>query len=320
MHNKECTVCKQPAVLYARITRKSQTTNEYLCESCAYKVSRYARIDVLDSSASYFPKGYSFGPESTRTQQPQGTSDPVPEAHAKKEPRNTWKAPFIILLVLFLIAESVNLYLFRTLFRNTGNATLLPQTGISANTQNQSQEIEGTTETSIKELSIGESIITENWEITLSRVEFADRISFDGQAKNFLFYADSQWIEEMTEEEGRAKILEEEGHVFVSLMFTVKYLGKTRTSFNPLIDLDYDSGYIYSFGGCYYYNDQYNFPDNPDYFEFDLVSHLFFEPKGKIFEMRTYLSAPIEIKDNVNAPLKVVFRSVDGTDYAYRIR
>ena len=59
---KECAVCKQPAVVAARITRGEQTANVYLCENCVRRVGKQAKVEVLSSASPSFPKGTVISP------------------------------------------------------------------------------------------------------------------------------------------------------------------------------------------------------------------------------------------------------------------
>ncbi len=54
---KECAVCKQPAVVAARITRGEQIANVYLFENCLKKVGKQAKVVILGSASPTFPKG-----------------------------------------------------------------------------------------------------------------------------------------------------------------------------------------------------------------------------------------------------------------------
>lgn len=54
---KECAVCKQPAVVAARITQGEQTANVFLCENCIRRVGKQAKVEVLGSVSALFPKG-----------------------------------------------------------------------------------------------------------------------------------------------------------------------------------------------------------------------------------------------------------------------
>jgi hypothetical protein len=59
---KECAVCKQTAVVAARITRGEQIANIYLCENCVRRVGKQAKVEVLGSASPTLPKGTVFLP------------------------------------------------------------------------------------------------------------------------------------------------------------------------------------------------------------------------------------------------------------------
>ena len=59
---KECAVCKQPAVVAARITRGSETNNTYLCENCACRIGKILRVEIMGSNTPSLPKGYVLDP------------------------------------------------------------------------------------------------------------------------------------------------------------------------------------------------------------------------------------------------------------------
>ena len=54
---KECAVCKQPAVVAARITRGEQTATAYLCENCAKRVGKLFPVEIVGSAVQSLPKG-----------------------------------------------------------------------------------------------------------------------------------------------------------------------------------------------------------------------------------------------------------------------
>ena len=67
---KECAVCKQPAVLAARITRGEQVANVFLCENCVQRVAKKTRLEIIGSSVARFPKGMILDPaQAAQTQQ-----------------------------------------------------------------------------------------------------------------------------------------------------------------------------------------------------------------------------------------------------------
>ncbi len=59
---KECAVCKQPAVVAARITRGEQTATTYLCENCAHRVGKKFRVEIVGSAIVSLPKGLVIDP------------------------------------------------------------------------------------------------------------------------------------------------------------------------------------------------------------------------------------------------------------------
>ncbi len=59
---KECAVCKQPAVVAARITRGEQTATAYLCENCARRVGKKMPIEIVGSAIQSLPIGTIISP------------------------------------------------------------------------------------------------------------------------------------------------------------------------------------------------------------------------------------------------------------------
>jgi len=59
---KECAVCKQPAVVAARITRGEQTATAYFCENCARRVGQKMPIEIIGSAIQSLPKGTFLSP------------------------------------------------------------------------------------------------------------------------------------------------------------------------------------------------------------------------------------------------------------------
>lgn len=60
--SRECAICKQPAVVAARITRGDQTATAYFCENCARRVGKRFRVEIVGSAIQYLPKGMILTP------------------------------------------------------------------------------------------------------------------------------------------------------------------------------------------------------------------------------------------------------------------
>ena len=83
MMPKECAVCKQPAVVAARITRGEQTANVYLCENCVHRVSKQVKIEIVGSAVSSLPKGTVITPPLTEQTHKQNQ---IPNQQVKQQP------------------------------------------------------------------------------------------------------------------------------------------------------------------------------------------------------------------------------------------
>ena len=59
---KECAVCKQPAVVAAKITQGEETANAYLCENCTRRLGKKLRVEIVASAIAEMPKGYVIDP------------------------------------------------------------------------------------------------------------------------------------------------------------------------------------------------------------------------------------------------------------------
>ena len=74
---KECAVCKQTAVIAARVTRGEQTAVVFLCENCAIRLSQKVRLEVVQSALPSIPPGTVFNNTSSIAQ-----SAPTPNSTA----------------------------------------------------------------------------------------------------------------------------------------------------------------------------------------------------------------------------------------------
>ncbi|MCR5263276.1 MAG: hypothetical protein K6D94_05340, partial [Clostridiales bacterium] len=108
------------------------------------------------------------------------------------------------------------------------------------------------------------------------------------------------------------------GKVFLSIVFNIQYLGKIKTDYRPVIELDYNNGYVFSTNPFYGLLDNHGYYDN--YYLYDLNYKFTFDPLSETVEFRCFYDIPAEVSENTDAPLRLIFRSVDGSDYTYRIR
>ena len=88
---KECAVCKQPAVVAARITRGEQTANVFLCENCARRVGNKAVVEIIGSAAQFLPKGTILTPQSSQPLSNNNTihqNQPIQKTNLPKQPKS----------------------------------------------------------------------------------------------------------------------------------------------------------------------------------------------------------------------------------------
>ena len=82
---KECAVCKQPAVVAARVARGDQIANIYLCERCTHRVGTRFPIEIIESSTQSLPKGTRL-PSSVQIQDQEGTTLSRPTSFQEGSP------------------------------------------------------------------------------------------------------------------------------------------------------------------------------------------------------------------------------------------
>ena len=311
--SKKCVICKQPADITARITRGDQSHIVDLCDNCSLRISNKYRLEVIDSHADLKEIKIAPRPNENNVR----TSTPTANmSNQNIESHNTWRTAFFALLFTFLAIELFTLFWMSNKEKSdhSKNQTVA-NTSQTVSYNSDLKDVDASqTDTStlvLQEYNIGETIFTDNWEITLNRVEFSQCISEDEHSVDYYMPIDIQITDEMRLFGGDStNIVSREDRVLVSVSYTVKYLGKTATTYRPSIDLDFDNGYIYTIGRFAY----------EDTFGYSESKFRGFEPKGQTVEFRGYANVPIEIQNNTEAPLKVVFRSVDDIDYMYRIR
>ena len=83
---KECAICKETAVIAAKISKGTQTANVYLCERCLNKVIQTARIEIYGSAIPRYQKGQVFGPQNQNVPLPfRNISNPLPVQSSQKQ-------------------------------------------------------------------------------------------------------------------------------------------------------------------------------------------------------------------------------------------
>ncbi|MCR5264297.1 MAG: hypothetical protein K6D94_10510 [Clostridiales bacterium] len=206
---------------------------------------------------------------------------------------NGWKTAFFVLLTVFIITECLTLIF-----------TIAP--GIK-NISDIGNNAIGNMIGNLGEYNIGETVNTENWKISVEKVSISSCISTDRYSSDFLLPTyEEQYVRSNTKKA-------DEGKTYVCFVFSIQYIGKEKTVYHPIIDIDYNNGYLFSDTTWYNCTDD-TFPM--------LLDHYLppFEPLSRALEIRGYCEVPLEVSENTDAPLKLIFRSVDGSDYTYRIR
>ncbi|MFV0412381.1 MAG: hypothetical protein ACK5L3_03800 [Oscillospiraceae bacterium] len=148
----------------------------------------------------------------------------------------------------------------------------------------------------IKTVTAGDTIITDNYEITIKAVEMAGEAYAHGDTDMFAMH-----------------LVADEGNTFVDLTVDVKNLQKSDINSGSImrVEVDYNGGYTYS---------------AKDYVEdrtlglssMGQLAGTTIKPLETI-EMRYIAQCPVEVADNTAAPLFLVLK-VDNVKYQYIVR
>ena len=241
-------------------------------------------------------------------------------------------------LFVFLLTVAMSLFFAacnggNDISSNTGNDTTPPVT----NNQQGNTSITNSGENSISQdetspqiemLEVGETIFTENFEFTLTKVVFGTNLNDKNNSKDYLIidgdYPTTYRIVQ-TGEIIPKHYVADEGRAYVVIEYALKYNGKTNNRWEQKISVDYNDGYIFS-----------NYPKTPGLAYSDFLYReskhrdsedeywmgarfLDFEPLAPEQEIRSVFDVPAEVKNSTDAPLKIRV-SLDGTDYIYFIR
>ncbi|MBR4205138.1 MAG: hypothetical protein IKQ92_06650 [Clostridia bacterium] len=195
--------------------------------------------------------------------------------------RNPWKIAFFVLLAVFLLVVIVSYA-----------PTYIGKLG------------------ALTEAKVGDTVKTENWELTLDGIEFSRGASY--------WYSDNDDREVLPTNDDTTAInvsAAGEDRCYLWVKFTLNYIGKTKTLFSTdllQVQADYDDGYMYKLGlsgSSYEYRYHY------------------FEPKGSSIEIVIFGDVPLEIEKNTNIPLRITFSGnksgislFDGETIVFRIR
>ena len=314
----ECAVCKQPAIVYARVTRGEQKANVFLCESCVHRLSRKSTVQLLDSTTPALPVHSFIGPtEGTAdlhqskptTDYAQPAAESSQEESAQKSTTNKWKRAFFGLLAAFVVVESLTLAHFLSphnlgqLFKRDSKATSAIESLLDESKNN------------AKELSIGDSIQTDDWIITVTRADISKYLNGDQESPDYLNTTNKSTYTEYgnygVRLRERDNITCPDDQIIISATISVQFLGKREQSFGCNIEVEYGDGYIVSSR----YNNLYQ-----RFGERFYSDKMPFQPLDPPGEYRWYDSIPVVVQENTDVPLWIVFRSFDGADYYYRIR
>lgn len=171
------------------------------------------------------------------------------------------------------------------------------------------------------EYALGDTVETDRWRFTLTAFTLGTNLCKDTESDDYLI-VDGDYETTFTwgDETYDLAYVAADGRAFAAVGYEMQYLGKeTLESMDQLPDVwvDYDDGYIFAD------------PPYTDGTAFVRVDGTFtpvdeqnlwqLEPLSPQAEYRDCLDIPREVLDNTDAPIRLVV-SLDGTEYAYRVR
>lgn len=140
-------------------------------------------------------------------------------------------------------------------------------------------------------VSIGDKIVTDNWEVTITNVEFSHEVH-SAATGDFLL--------------GFSTLTPNDDEVFIHAVTQAKNLQKETCYDEPFdIKADYNNGYKYT---GYTYIDDPNSGFDTDFYMEPLTTE----------NVHFFVRCPLEVEET-DYPLQVIF-TVDGTDYTYTMR
>ena len=166
---------------------------------------------------------------------------------------------------------------------------------------------------------LGDTIVTDNWEFTLSQVTFGTNLCKDLESKDYMMVdGDYKTTDTWGGETYDLAYVAEKDRAFVAVGYTMKYIGKKKIDvFDKWPDMKvvYNDGYIfedspYSDGSLYVWDGE----------KFEEVINPDIEPLSPETEYRDCFDVPIEVKENTTGSVNIIVDlGRDGT-YSYVVR
>jgi hypothetical protein len=174
------------------------------------------------------------------------------------------------------------------------------------------------------ELILEETIATENFEFTLTRVEFAERVT-NASFKVGEGASNQQFLLPTTVQDDKSPHRAFDGYIYISYSYNLKYVGTAEISFNVQlpVELLYDSSFLFSVNGSS--NGGYSYHGTSTTYSLEngnwsSSTDRTLSPFGSNneFEVRAYVRVPVELVENCDAPLNMTFR-LDKNEFTYPI-
>lgn len=176
--------------------------------------------------------------------------------------------------------------------------------------------LQGETSTQPEMKELGETITTENFEFTLMQAIFGTNLCPDTSSPDYLI-VDGDYSTTVTGVDGkkytRAYVADDD-RAYVSIAYTLNYIGKTSLTWTPAISVDYNDGYTFS--GAAYSNSTVMYKEDE---KWNTSTSIALEPLAPEREFRFVFDVPREVMENTDAPVKINI-SLDGSQYTYSIR
>lgn len=177
---------------------------------------------------------------------------------------------------------------------------------------------EDSTPEETQELTLGNTISTDNWEFTLTHVTFGTNLCKETESDDYMIIdGDYETTFTYGGETYNLSYVAEDGRAFVAVAYTMKYNGKEALdTFNqfPKLKVDYNGGYL--FEDSPYTGGSLSIKVDGVFQSFDSPT---IEPLSPAAEYRDCFDVPIEVMENTNAPVKIIV-TLDGIDYIYSAR
>ena len=175
-------------------------------------------------------------------------------------------------------------------------------------------------EIQVEEHNIGETVVDDNYEITILDVCYGTNLCTSASSDDYLFLDGNydEKIQGVNGEKYDKAYIAADDRAYVVIKYNLKFTGKSQLAYSQYMTLDYDNGY--EFGDHPYVGSDFSYKSGD---QFTSASYITLEPLCEDKEIRSVFDVPKQVMDDKDKPLILKFNiSVDGTikEVHYKLR